>query len=122
LHGAKQRVVVEVKPIASTTDDMTFWETTRKIAASGWPGEALIVGYLLPRNEFEHLCVGWLGEYTGGDFYGRPCDLYDWTTAPFQVVGDGCLPDFATRKALITTASAVIILAAALASSTTKRR
>lgn len=81
-----------VKPIASM-DDPAFLEAAQKIAASGWRDDALIVGYLLPLNDCDQLCVGWLGENTGEFFeaYGAPySDRYDWTTAPFQVVGDGC--------------------------------
>jgi hypothetical protein len=90
LHGSKQRVPVEVKPIASE-DDPIFWETVRKIAASGWRGDALIVGYLLPREG--QLCVGWLGEdMTGlGGTCGDPDPARCWATAPFQIVGDGCM-------------------------------
>lgn len=89
VHGAKQRVVVEVKPIASMGDP-AFGEAVRKIIASGWGGDALIVGYLLPRNDSDQLCVGWLGE-DYSRFVELPySDRFEWTEATFQVVGNGC--------------------------------
>lgn len=81
-------ILVEVKSIDSM-DDPLFTETVRKIAASGWQHEALIVSYFLPDEG--GLGVGWLGQFFGPEFGSEPCGdpdpTRDWEFAPFQVTG-----------------------------------
>jgi hypothetical protein len=49
LHGCKERILVEVKPVTGK-DDPLFKETATKIEKSGWKHEALIVSYFLPQS------------------------------------------------------------------------
>jgi hypothetical protein len=88
-------ILVEVKPVADMNDPL-FLETVRKIEASGWDREALIVSYMLPAGEYDHLSVGWLCqefEDFWGDAYPAPRSIGDmgsWGPAHFQTVGHGC--------------------------------
>jgi hypothetical protein len=87
LHGRLkgcEQIAVEVKPV-SGMDDPLFQPTADKIAASGWPGESLIVSYFLPRQDGVHQGVGWCTEtdlpgWCPGD---DPC----WDVALFQNTG-----------------------------------
>ena len=84
LHGHKQQILVEVKPV-SGMDDPLFKETTAKIEQSGWQHEALIVSYFLPEADDE-LCVGWLAEYYSATvFADENCGGgFGWDFAPFD--------------------------------------
>jgi hypothetical protein len=81
LHGRKQRILVEVKPVASD-DDVLFQMATEKIAKSGWKDDALIVSYFLPRHD-DDPAIGWLGEYMDH------CNDFCWALAPFTDADGG---------------------------------
>jgi hypothetical protein len=87
LHGRKERILVEVKPVSGESDPL-FQEAKAKIEKSGWKHDALIVSYFLPEaNNIEigghDLCVGWLGEFIP---WGASNEFFAWTwnSAPFN--------------------------------------
>lgn len=91
LHGAHQRTLVEVKPVAGMNDEL-FKETVCKIRSSAWTDEVLIVSYFLPTeglSDWDCLCVGWLCDrevevyLEGFDAPGERM-FWDWELAPFQ--------------------------------------
>jgi hypothetical protein len=80
LHGSKERILVEVKPVTGM-DDPLFKETAAKIEKSGWKHEALIVSYFLPQSENypDAVSIGWLTECAEQDAE----DAW-WEEAPFH--------------------------------------
>jgi hypothetical protein len=79
LHGHKQQILVEVKPV-SGMDDPLVKEAAAKIERSGWEHDALIVSYFLPKfihdeiTQIGLLCIGWI----------READDKVFVQAPFQ--------------------------------------
>jgi len=77
LHGARDPVAVEVKPIWQWKDFPAV--SLEKIDQSGWSGEVLVLGNGLIEDQFKRPAIGWLAEWATVD--GEPSR--QWGRASF---------------------------------------
>jgi hypothetical protein len=76
IHGEKEIIYVEVKPVGDFPE-----EVANKLAASGCPGDVLIVGMLGPTWSKKYECptIGWLGDFAvEGCFWWEPAAMSRW--------------------------------------------